>query len=114
LRGESLNWKRLLARFGSYWAVLLSHLTLFGFIYPGERAQLPEWVQEELLERMREDKTVSPSLARVCRGTILSREQYLIDVQQWGFQDARLAGPHATMSREEVARWTAAIEPKST
>ena len=36
-----LNWERLVRRFGNNWRVLLSHLVLFGFIYPGERALIP-------------------------------------------------------------------------
>ena len=36
-----LNWDRLVRRFGNNWRVLLSHIVLFGFIYPGERALIP-------------------------------------------------------------------------
>jgi hypothetical protein len=32
--GERLDWEHLLNRFGPDWRVLLSHLLLFGFIYP--------------------------------------------------------------------------------
>ena len=35
--GPSLDWPRLLMRFGDHWRVLLSHLILFGFIYPDKR-----------------------------------------------------------------------------
>src|SRR5206468_1316705 len=37
-RGPRLDWERLLRRFGPHWRVLLSHLILFGFVYPGEPA----------------------------------------------------------------------------
>ena len=40
--GNRMDWQRLLARFGPHWRVLLAHLVLFGFIYPGERAAVPE------------------------------------------------------------------------
>jgi len=40
-RGAQLDWPRVLRRFGPYWQVLLAHLVLFGFIYPGEREQVP-------------------------------------------------------------------------
>ncbi len=33
--GRDLDWRRLLGRFGRRWRVLLSHLVLFGFVYPG-------------------------------------------------------------------------------
>ena len=47
----------------------------------------------------------------VCRGTILSREQYLADIECWGYRDARRL-PEGTMTTAEIARWTAAIEEK--
>ena len=37
--GPSLDWPRLLMRFGDYWRVLLSHLILFGFVYPDKRRE---------------------------------------------------------------------------
>ena len=36
-RADQLAWRRLLRRFGPHWRVLLGHLVLFGFVYPGER-----------------------------------------------------------------------------
>jgi hypothetical protein len=44
---------------------------------------------------------------RVCRGTFLSREQYLPDLAR-GWQDARLP-PTGSMSSEAIALWTDAI-----
>jgi hypothetical protein len=45
---------------------------------------------------------------RVCAGTLLSREQYLHDVEQLGYVDGRLT-PASTMTEADVATWTAAI-----
>jgi hypothetical protein len=45
----------------------------------------------------------------LCRGTILSRAQYLFDVEKQGYLDARLR-PSGAMSPEQVEQWTAAIE----
>ena len=40
--GDRMDWRRLIDRFGRYWRVLLSHLVLYGFIYPSAaRACLP-------------------------------------------------------------------------
>jgi hypothetical protein len=33
---QTMDWPRLLRRFAGEWRVLLSHLVLFGFIYPGK------------------------------------------------------------------------------
>jgi len=104
--GPSLDWPRLLMRFGDYWRVLLSHLILFGFAYPDKRQNVPAWVMEELIRRL----TVSrPNLqSDVCYGTLLSREQYLHDVRQWKYRDARQE-PEGAMTAEQIEIWTAAI-----
>jgi hypothetical protein len=106
--GTQLGWPRLLQRFGEHWRVLLSHLVLFGLIYPAERTQIPEWVMSDLITRLQHEvheATDEPW----CQGTLLSRAQYLIDVLHWGYQDARLL-PKGTMTREEIDHWTAAID----
>jgi hypothetical protein len=104
-----LDWRRLMARFGPHWRVLLSHLTLFGFIYPGERACIPAGVMLALCGSLERESRRPPPAQRLCRGTLLSRAQYLTDIGRWGYADSRLA-PHGQMTAEDVAHWTAAIE----
>jgi hypothetical protein len=106
--GVSLDWPRLLRRFGEHWRVLFSHLVMFGFVYPGERTGIPQWVMDQLTLRLQKEQADPPVSGRVCRGPLISRAQYLIDTEQWGYEDARLA-PQGPMSGEEVAKWTAAI-----
>lgn len=106
---ERLDWAGLVERFGPHWRVLLSHLTMFGYIYPGERHRLPRWVMETLLERLAAETKQPPALdPHVCAGTLLSREQYLYDVEQLGYVDGRLT-PASTMTPKDVAQWTQAI-----
>jgi hypothetical protein len=107
--GSVLDWQRVLMRFGSYWRVLLSHVILFGFAYPGQRGQVPAWVLAELMRRLAADEPEADP--RICYGTILSREQYLWDIEHLGCRDARLE-PHGQMTQTEADIWTAAIEPK--
>jgi hypothetical protein len=86
--------------------VLLSHLILFGFVYPDKRQNIPAWVMEELLRRLSVSR---PNLqSDVCYGTLLSREQYLHDVEHWKYRDGR-EEPHGSMTAEQIAIWTAAI-----
>lgn len=106
---ERLDWRRLLERFDGHWRVLFSYLGLFGFVYPSERARIPAWVMSDLIERLSRELHAPPSTRRVCQGTLLSRQQYLTDVGQWGFEDARLTVA-GSMTVEEVAHWTRAIE----
>jgi hypothetical protein len=104
---ETLDWPRLLQRFGHNWRVLLHHLVLFGFIYPCERARIPAAVMRELTGRLDTELTRSAP-DRVCQGTLISRAQYLVDVEHWGYGDPRLA-PQGNMTAEERERWTAGI-----
>lgn len=103
-----LDWQRLLRRFGAHWRVLLAHLVLFGFIYPGQRALIPAWLMDELLGRLRAEAHRPAARPKLCAGTLLSREQYLPDVQQRRFQDARRLSSHP-MSVHDIAAWTACI-----
>ena len=103
-----LDWQRLLARFEPHWRVLLSHLVLFGFIYPGERTLIPRWLMDELMQRLRTETHEAPPATVLCAGTLLSREQYLPDVAQHGYEDPRLSG-YSTMTPADVAVWTDAI-----
>jgi hypothetical protein len=106
---EHLDWPGLLDRFGPHWRVLLAHLTLFGYVYPGERHRVPAWVIEELLGRLAAETKQPPATdPHVCAGTLLSREQYLHDVEQLGYVDGRLT-PVSTMTEHDVAVWTEAI-----
>ena len=70
-----LNWERLVGRFGGHWRILLSHLVLFGFIYPGERALVPSGVIKELISRLLAELDVPTRDSKVCQGTLLSRAQ---------------------------------------
>lgn len=107
-QAAKLDWQRVMMRFEPYWRVLLAHLTLFGFIYPSERAAVPNWVMEELLRRLQSEIAAPPEEDLICRGTLLSRAQYLFDIGRWGYRDARLL-PEGNMSPEDAIHWTVAI-----
>jgi hypothetical protein len=107
-RGRDLDWRRLVDRFASGRnggeRILLAHVLAFGFAYPAERNKVPEWVVDELINRIRAEP---PTDGKVCRGTMLSWDQYLPDVNERGYVDARIE-PHGTLTRQEIDRWTAA------
>ncbi len=104
---DTLDWPRLLHRFDGNWRVLFQHLVVFGFIYPCERARVPAAVMRELTGRLDKELT-RPAPERVCHGTLISRAQYLVDVEHWGYSDPRLA-PHGNLTSAERERWTAGI-----
>jgi hypothetical protein len=99
----SLDWDRLLWRFGRHRRVLLAHLVLFGYVYPGERHLIPRHVMSELLDRL--DDPI-PGEEGLCQGPLLSRSQFLPDLER-GYRDARLI-PDGTMTRDEIEVWTRA------
>ncbi|HYC59856.1 MAG TPA: hypothetical protein VEK79_09845 [Thermoanaerobaculia bacterium] len=106
--GDKLDWDRLLERYGPYWRALYAHIVLFGFVYPSERSKVPAKVIEELTERVRQETKAGDADEKVCYGTVISRQQYLTDVGEWGYEDARLV--EGTMDEAEIAHWTAGIE----
>jgi hypothetical protein len=105
---DQLDWDRLVSRMGSAWRVLLSHLILFGFVYPGQRSRVPERVMKELMARLQAELTVDKTPDHCCQGTLLSRAQYLVDVECLGYSDARVK-PQGNMSDEEISIWTAPV-----
>jgi hypothetical protein len=108
-RGDQMDWRRLIDRFGDLWRPLFTHIILYGFIYPSERSRVPPWVVEELSGRLQKETAAPDSSEKVCYGTILSRQQYLTDIGPWGYEDARLQ-PRGNMTAAEIAHWTAAID----
>lgn len=110
---DELDWDRLLRRFGRNWRVLMLHLINFGYVYPGERHRVPEELMRELQRRLDEEiaRPASSEEEPLCRGTLLSREQYLKDVHEWGYVDARVE-PEGPLSESDVDRWTASIDPR--
>ena len=107
-RGLQLDWERLVRRFGPYWRVLFVNLVLFGFIYPGDPKPFPDWVMDEMLRRLQDELAHAATRDKVCRGTILSREQYLVDTLERGYIDARQE-PHGNMTAQQIRDWTTAI-----
>lgn len=157
-RSEDLDWNRLLYRFGENWRILLTHLIMFGFIYPDEKAKIPANIMNQLLYKMTHEvdpngkqhgnehtngngkgnghstshgnghevshgdkstdsgshrviKAGEPHVENVCRGPLLSREQYLIDINKRGYVDARQE-PVGKMKESDIKHWTLAIDSK--
>jgi hypothetical protein len=109
---EKLDWPHLVRRFGPDWRVLLSHLVLFGYIYPGERGKVPSAIMDDLIARLRSEQGTTGD-KRTCNGTLLSRKQYLLDIKERGFRDARLQA-RVHMNAKDIAHWTRAIAKEET
>jgi Uncharacterised nucleotidyltransferase len=107
-----MDWERLLRRFGGDWRVLLSHLILFGFVYPAERHLIPADILRSLLNLAIAEEPERYNGSPLCQGTLLSRAQYLVDVERLGFVDARTNG-RKSMTFRQVLEWTNAIPRES-
>ena len=87
--GAKLNWDRVLRRFDRYWEVLLGHLMFFRFAYPSDRDVVPDRVMTGLLSRAVETLKSGAEEERVCRGDLMSRVNYRLDVDSWGYASGR-------------------------
>jgi len=85
-QGPRLDWQRLLRRFHGHERVLLAHCVLFGYAYPTDVANVPDWVLDYLQAAARHEPMPT---AKLCRGTLLSPGDYAVDLSDWGYADAR-------------------------
>jgi hypothetical protein len=108
---ERIKWNHLLDRFGPDWRVLLSHLILFGFVFPGKRDLIPKDVMNDLLSRLMAELNQPPVNDKTCNGTLLSRIQYHSDIAVDGLIDAR-TDRRCKINSKELKAWTAAGKPE--
>lgn len=88
--GSSLDWPRLIHRFDEHWEVLLSHLIMFGYIYPSHRNLIPASVLDELLGRVQAMHREPWTDGKACRGFLVDGNGgYRLDVEEWGYRDIR-------------------------
>ena len=93
LRAEGrVDWGRVLARLGRDRHLLLWHLVLFAFVYPGRAGWLPWDLVDELFVDLRRDAQ-RPRDARDFRGMLLDPFSYCVDVRDWGYEDRRDLAP---------------------
>ncbi|HEY9762396.1 MAG TPA: hypothetical protein V6D07_07720 [Trichocoleus sp.] len=110
--GERLDWERMLEHFSDHWRVLLSHLVLFGFIYPGKRSQVPIWVIQKLYQRLEQESNQPPVQTSLCQGTLLAPLQYKTDVEKWDYQDARLQ-PVGNLHPSDITAWVEHLQEET-
>jgi hypothetical protein len=97
--GDTLDWKRLVTRTGPHWPLLLAQILMFNYVYPGYRSNVPDWVFESLLERVRSEPNSKTPPLDFTRGPLISRFSFEIDIREWGFVD-----PCAELIREARRR----------
>ena len=89
---DQIDWHRLLNHMEVHWEVLLIHLLNFRWVYPTERDKVPDWLLDELLDRLKAQREIPLPQMKVCRGRMYSRVDFEIDVKEWGFADVGSEG----------------------
>lgn len=84
---DKIDWRKLLGYMEVHWEVLLIAILNFRWIYPTERDKVPQWLLDELLERLAAQRELPLPQVRICRGRMYSRVDFEIDVKEWGFAD---------------------------
>jgi putative nucleotidyltransferase-like protein len=89
---DRIDWRRLLAHMDLHWEVLLVHLLNFRWAYPSERAHVPRWLMDELMDRLERQLELPSPRVKICRGRMFSHIDYEPAVKEWGFVDADEGG----------------------
>ncbi|MEP7087617.1 MAG: hypothetical protein ABI884_09800 [Gemmatimonadota bacterium] len=87
--GARMDWRRIVAKTGEHWPLLLAQIQMYDYVYPEHRDGVPRWVRDELLSRASNEMDRDRSGEQVTRGPLISRFSFLIDVNEWKMKDLR-------------------------
>ncbi len=88
-----LNWQRILDRLGENSELLLWHLIMFDYVYPGHTRYLPQDLMVRLFDEACQRWRKTRRNTRAFRGTLLDPFSYTVDVEDWGYEDRRRQEP---------------------
>ncbi|HBY93443.1 MAG: nucleotidyltransferase family protein [Ardenticatenaceae bacterium] len=97
-----IAWSRVLERLGPNRELLLWQLILFDFIYPGHSDYLPKELMVQLFEQARERWSNPQANRKAFRGTLLDPFSFIVDVEDWGYEDRRDLEPLVNDEGEPV------------
>lgn len=89
IRGEEINWNRLLERLGEHWRLLLAQIIFFDYVYPAYRGKIPKRIRDELLTRALGEVSEPEGQPKRFFGSLVSRFSFAIDLEEWGLEDMR-------------------------
>ncbi len=81
-----LDWERLLQLAAEHWELLLWHLVLFHYVYPGDGDCVPRRVWDDLLTRFRAQLDSRHKRVRF-RGSLIDPKMFAIDVAEWSMEN---------------------------
>ncbi|HZW03578.1 MAG TPA: hypothetical protein VFF68_06615 [Anaerolineaceae bacterium] len=97
-----LNWQRILDRLGENRALLLWHLILFDFVYPGHADYLPQDIMVQLFDEVRRRWESAPEKTNAFRGMLLDPFSFNVDISDRGYEDIRILKPLVNAKGELV------------
>jgi hypothetical protein len=95
-RKGKLDWERLVERLGEHRQLLLWHLLLFDYVYPGHSDYLPQKLMLQLFEEMQERWANNLHPPNAFRGTLIDPFSFMVDIEDWEYQDIRDTEPLVT------------------
>ncbi|MDX1660722.1 MAG: hypothetical protein R3326_02930, partial [Gemmatimonadota bacterium] len=85
-----IDWNRVLDGLGpDHRTLLLWHLVLFDYVYPGHADHLPHELMRELFEERARSWEEGDARPEAFRGTLLDERAFAIEVDDWGYDDVR-------------------------
>jgi hypothetical protein len=88
-----LDWQRIIDRLGEHRELLLWHLILFDFVYPGDSRYLPKDLMVQLFEERRQEWSKPGKKPKISRGPLLDPFLFTVDINDWGYEDPRNLEP---------------------
>jgi hypothetical protein len=88
-----LDWQRIVDRLGEDSELLLWHLILFDFIYPGHSNYLPQELMVQLFDQARKRWRKRSKNPKEFRGTLIDPFLFAVDIDDWGYEDPRNMEP---------------------
>lgn len=86
-QGHQMTWSAILQRSAGHHQLLLAQIMEFLFVYPGQQKQIPDWVFNQLIAEARQTRNdLMDKPSKICRGPLIDRRSYDIDVLQWGYE----------------------------
>lgn len=86
-QGHIMNWSSLLQRTAGHHQLILAQILEFLFVYPSQQKQIPDWVFKELMSEAAQARANMANLSKkICRGPLIDRRSYDVDVLKWGFE----------------------------
>ena len=88
-----LDWDRIVDRLAEDRELLLWHLILFDFVYPGHSDYLPKELMAHLFKEVQQRWKKRVKDRKIFRGALLDPFLFAVDIEDWGYDDLRNLEP---------------------